>query len=116
MYTALRAASKTIAQFLEARFKADALLSGFFTVGGMVVSTHSRTSIRGLPSRRSFMLLRPLCKPRGYSGARSSSTSVSPCELRLFRGFSRRARAGPQLAAMKDECDSQSSLLGRMAK
>ena len=38
MYTALRSASKTIAQFLDVRFKADALLSGFFTVGGMVVS------------------------------------------------------------------------------
>ncbi|MGE5060534.1 MAG: hypothetical protein ACM3N3_14945, partial [Betaproteobacteria bacterium] len=37
MYTALRASSRTVAKFLEARFQADPLLSGFFG-GGMVVS------------------------------------------------------------------------------
>lgn len=38
MYTALRATSQTIARYLEARFQADSLLAGPFTVGGMVVS------------------------------------------------------------------------------
>ena len=37
MYTALRATSRTIAKFLETKFQADPLLSGFFG-GGMVVS------------------------------------------------------------------------------
>jgi hypothetical protein len=37
MYTALRATSRTLAKFLETKFQADLLLSGFFG-GGMVVS------------------------------------------------------------------------------
>jgi hypothetical protein len=37
MYTALRATSRTLAKFLENRFQADPLLSGFFG-GGMEVS------------------------------------------------------------------------------
>ncbi len=37
MYTALRATSRTLAKFLETKFQADPLLSGFFG-GGMVVS------------------------------------------------------------------------------
>jgi hypothetical protein len=37
MYTALRATSRTLAKFLEIKFQADPLLSGFFG-GGMVVS------------------------------------------------------------------------------
>lgn len=41
MYTALRATSQTIAQFLEARFQADPLLSAFFSGGGMVVSLNN---------------------------------------------------------------------------
>jgi hypothetical protein len=41
MYTALRATSQTIAQFLEARLQADPLLSAFFSGGGMVVSLNN---------------------------------------------------------------------------
>ena len=41
MYTALRATSQTIAQFLETRFQADPLLSAFFSGGGMVVSLNN---------------------------------------------------------------------------
>jgi hypothetical protein len=41
MYTALRATTQTLIRFLEARFQADALLSGFFGVGGMVVSSNT---------------------------------------------------------------------------
>jgi Pvc16 N-terminal domain len=41
MYTALRATSQTLIRFLEARFQADALLSGFFGAGGMVVSSNT---------------------------------------------------------------------------
>jgi hypothetical protein len=37
MYTALRATSRTLAKFIETKFQADPLLSGFFG-GGMVVS------------------------------------------------------------------------------
>jgi hypothetical protein len=37
MYTALRATSRTVAKFIETKFQADPLLSGFFG-GGMVVS------------------------------------------------------------------------------
>jgi hypothetical protein len=38
MYTALKATSQTLAKFLEARFKTDALLKNFFGGGSMVVS------------------------------------------------------------------------------
>lgn len=41
MFTALRATSRTIASFLETRFQADSLLSGFFGAGGMVVSLNT---------------------------------------------------------------------------
>jgi hypothetical protein len=41
MYTALRATSRTVSKFLEARFQADPLLSGLFSGGGMVVSLNT---------------------------------------------------------------------------
>jgi len=41
MYTALRATSQTLVRFLETRFQADMLLSGFFSGGGMVVSLNT---------------------------------------------------------------------------
>lgn len=41
MYTALRATSQTIEQFIDARFQADPLLSAFFSGGGMVVSLNN---------------------------------------------------------------------------
>jgi hypothetical protein len=50
MYTALRAASQTLARFLDARFKADALLNGFFTVGGMVVSLNTPQEMTEKPA------------------------------------------------------------------
>ena len=50
MYTALRATSQTIAQFIEARFQADPLLSAFFSGGGMVVSLNNPHEMTEKPS------------------------------------------------------------------
>jgi hypothetical protein len=40
MYTALRATSKTLAEFLDARFQSDPALQLFFS-GGMIVSLNT---------------------------------------------------------------------------
>ena len=50
MYTALRATSQTIAQFIEARFQADPLLSAFFSGGGMVISLNNPHEMTEKPS------------------------------------------------------------------
>jgi hypothetical protein len=50
MYTALRATSQTLARFLEARFQADPLLSGFFSGGGMVVSLNTPQEMNEKPA------------------------------------------------------------------
>lgn len=50
MYTALRATSQTLLKFLEARFQADALLSGIFGVGGMVVSLNTPQEMTKKPA------------------------------------------------------------------
>ena len=50
MYTALRATSQTIAQFIEARCQADPLLSAFFSGGGMVVSLNNPHEMTEKPS------------------------------------------------------------------
>jgi hypothetical protein len=51
MYTALRAASQTLAKYLEARFQADAVLSAFFNGGvGMVVSLNTPQEMTDKPA------------------------------------------------------------------
>jgi hypothetical protein len=50
MYTALRATSQTLARFLEVRFQADPLLSGFFSGGGMVVSLNTPPEMLDKPA------------------------------------------------------------------
>jgi Pvc16 N-terminal domain len=49
MYTALRATSRTLAKFLETKFQADPLLSGFFG-GGMVVSLNTPEEMNEKPA------------------------------------------------------------------
>ncbi|MGH7843829.1 MAG: DUF4255 domain-containing protein [Candidatus Binatia bacterium] len=49
MYTALRATSRTLARFLEIKFQADPLLSGFFS-GGMVVSLNTPQEMAERPA------------------------------------------------------------------
>ena len=49
MYTALRATSRTLAKFLETKFQADPLLSGFFG-GGMVVSLNTPQEMTEKPA------------------------------------------------------------------
>jgi len=49
MYTALRATSRTLAKFIETKFQADPLLSGFFG-GGMVVSLNTPQEMNEKPA------------------------------------------------------------------
>lgn len=49
MYTALRATSRTLAKFLETKFQADPLLSGFFG-GGMVVTLNTPQEMNEKPA------------------------------------------------------------------
>src|SRR5262245_8648847 len=50
MFTALRATSQTLVRFLETRFQADTLLSGFFSGGGMVVSLNTPEEMAEKPA------------------------------------------------------------------
>jgi len=50
MYTALRATSQTLLRFLETNFQADALLSGLFSAGGMVVSLNTPQEMTKKPA------------------------------------------------------------------
>jgi hypothetical protein len=50
MYTALRATTQTLTKFLEAKFQADALLSGFFSAGGMVVTANTPQEMTQKPA------------------------------------------------------------------
>jgi hypothetical protein len=50
MYMALRATSRTILQFLDHQFKADALLNSHFNGGGMVVSLNTPQEMVGKPA------------------------------------------------------------------
>src|SRR5437588_11337619 len=50
MFTALRATSQTLAKFLEARFQPDALLGGFFSGGGLVVSLNTPQEMTEKPA------------------------------------------------------------------
>lgn len=49
MYTALRATSRTVSKFVEARFQTDPLLSGLFSGGGMVVSLNTPQEMTAKP-------------------------------------------------------------------
>ena len=49
MYTALRATSRTLAQFLETRFQSDPALQAFFS-GGMVVSLNTPNEMTQRPA------------------------------------------------------------------
>jgi len=50
MYTALRATSQTLLRFLDTKFQADALLSGLFGAGGMVVSLNTPQEMTKKPA------------------------------------------------------------------
>jgi hypothetical protein len=50
MYTALRATSQTISKFLEARFRADPLLSSLFSGGGMLVTLNTPREMSEKPA------------------------------------------------------------------
>jgi Pvc16 N-terminal domain len=50
MFTALRATSRTISKFVEARFQSDPLLSTFFSGGGMVVSLSTPQEMTDRPA------------------------------------------------------------------
>jgi hypothetical protein len=50
MFTALRATSQTLAEFVKKRFQADSLLGGLFTAGGMVVSLNTPPEMAEQPA------------------------------------------------------------------
>jgi hypothetical protein len=50
MYMAIRATSKTILQYLDSQFRADALLSSHFNGGGMVVSLNTPQEMTAKPA------------------------------------------------------------------
>jgi len=80
MYTALRATTKTLSRFLEARFQADALLSGFFSGGGMVVSLNTPEEMTEKPAEGlSIWLYRII---RDDQRLNDPPLRISPTELR----------------------------------
>jgi Pvc16 N-terminal domain len=80
MYTALRATSQTIIKFLEARLKADPLLSSFFGGGGMVVSLNTPTEMSEKPAEGlSVWLYRVI---RDEQRLNDPPVRVSPTELK----------------------------------
>lgn len=79
MYTALRASSRTIAKFLEARFQADPLLSGFFS-GGMVVSLATPQEMNEKPAEGLSVWLYRII--RDDQRLNDPPVRISPTELR----------------------------------
>jgi len=79
MYTALRATSQTISRYLEARFQADSLLSGFFSGGGMVVSLNTPEEMTERPSEGLSIWLYRLI--RDDQRLNDPPIRVSPTEL-----------------------------------
>jgi Pvc16 N-terminal domain len=78
MYTALRATSRTLAKFLETKFQADPLLSGFFG-GGMVVSLNTPEEMNEKPAEGlSVWLYRVI---RDENRLNDPSVRLSPTEL-----------------------------------
>jgi hypothetical protein len=79
MYTALRASSRTVAKFLEARFQADPLLSGFFG-GGMVVSLATPQEMNEKPAEGLSVWLYRII--RDDQRLNDPPVRISPTELR----------------------------------
>ncbi|MGE5851508.1 MAG: DUF4255 domain-containing protein [Deltaproteobacteria bacterium] len=79
MYTALRASSRTVAKFLEARFQADPLLSGFFS-GGMVVSLATPQEMNEKPAEGLSVWLYRII--RDDQRLNDPPVRISPTELR----------------------------------
>jgi uncharacterized protein DUF4255 len=79
MYTALRASSRTVAKFLESRFQADPLLSGFFG-GGMVVSLATPQEMNEKPAEGLSVWLYRII--RDDQRLNDPPVRISPTELR----------------------------------
>lgn len=79
MYTALRASSRTVAKFIEARFQADPLLSGFFS-GGMVVSLATPQEMNEKPAEGLSVWLYRII--RDDQRLNDPPVRISPTELR----------------------------------
>lgn len=79
MYTALRAASRTLAKFLETKFQADPLLSGFFG-GGMVVSLATPQEMTEKPAEGLSVWLYRII--RDDQRLNDPPVRISPTELR----------------------------------
>ncbi|HEY6996729.1 MAG TPA: DUF4255 domain-containing protein [Candidatus Binatia bacterium] len=79
MYTALRASSRTVAKFIEARFQADPLLSGFFG-GGMVVSLATPQEMNEKPAEGLSVWLYRII--RDDQRLNDPPVRISPTELR----------------------------------
>lgn len=79
MYTALRASSRTVAKFIESRFQADPLLSGFFG-GGMVVSLATPQEMNEKPAEGLSVWLYRII--RDDQRLNDPPVRISPTELR----------------------------------
>jgi len=79
MYTALRATSRTVAKFLETKFQADPLLSGFFG-GGMVVSLNTPQEMNAKPAEGLSVWLYRII--RDEQRLNDPPVRISPTELR----------------------------------
>ena len=79
MYTALRATSRTLAKFLETKFQADPLLSGFFG-GGMVVSLNTPQEMNAKPAEGLSVWLYRII--RDEHRLNDPPVRISPTELR----------------------------------
>ena len=79
MYTALRATSRTLAKFLETKFQADPLLSGFFG-GGMVVSLATPQEMNEKPAEGLSVWLYRII--RDEQRLNDPPVRISPTELR----------------------------------
>jgi hypothetical protein len=79
MYTALRASSRTVVKFLEARLQADPLLSGFFG-GGMVVSLATPQEMNEKPAEGLSVWLYRII--RDDQRLNDPPVRISPTELR----------------------------------
>jgi uncharacterized protein DUF4255 len=79
MYTALRASSRTVAKFIDARFQADPLLSGFFG-GGMVVSLATPQEMNEKPAEGLSVWLYRII--RDDQRLNDPPVRISPTELR----------------------------------
>jgi hypothetical protein len=79
MYTALRASSRTLVKFLESKFQADPLLSGFFG-GNMVVSLATPQEMNEKPAEGLSVWLYRII--RDDQRLNDPPVRISPTELR----------------------------------